>query len=80
MVMNFKGSQVEKDKSVKYESISKYMAKAQDLFTFSPDMEIAKAIDIMLDKKISGGPVLNDKRELVGMLSEKDCLASCRAA
>lgn len=28
----------------------------------------------MLDKRISGGPVLNDAGELVGMLSEKDCL------
>jgi CBS domain-containing protein len=31
-------------------------------------------IEIILEKKISGGPVLNEKRELVGMLSEKDCL------
>ena len=74
MVMNFKGAKVEKDESVQYEPISNYMAKAKDLITFSPDMEIAEAIDIMLKKRISGGPVLNEKRELVGMLSEKDCL------
>jgi len=28
----------------------------------------------MIEKKISGAPVLNEKRELVGILSEKDCL------
>jgi CBS domain-containing protein len=74
MVMNFKGAQVEKDTAVIYETIGSYMAKAKDLITFTPEMEIAEAIDIMLKKRISGGPVLNEKRELVGMLSEKDCL------
>lgn len=72
MVMNFKGAQVEKVSDVAYETIADYMAK--DLITFTPEMEIAEAIDVMLKKRISGGPVLNEKRELVGMLSEKDCL------
>lgn len=73
MVMNFKGVQVEKDGSeFKYETIADYMAR--DLVTFRMDQEIGEAIDIMLKKRISGGPVLNEKRELVGMLSEKDCL------
>ena len=49
MVMNFKGSQVEKSNEVKYEPISNYMAK--NLITFSPDQEIGEAIDIMLKKK-----------------------------
>lgn len=72
MVMNFKGARVATDQAVKYETIADYMAT--DLITFTPDQEIAHAIDIMLTKRISGGPVLNEKRELVGMLSEKDCL------
>lgn len=72
MVMNFKGARVEQEQGIKYETIADYMAK--DLITFTPDQEIAEAIDIMLKKRISGGPVLNEKRELVGMLSEKDCL------
>ncbi|MCV9386805.1 CBS domain-containing protein [Reichenbachiella ulvae] len=72
MVMNFKGAAIAQEQDIKYEKISDYMAK--DLITFTPDMEIAEAIDVMLKKKISGGPVLNERRELVGMLSEKDCL------
>lgn len=70
--MNFKGVQVEQEDKVKYETIGDYMAR--DLITFRPDQEIGEAIDIMLKKRISGGPVLNSKREIVGMLSEKDCL------
>jgi CBS domain-containing protein len=55
-----------------YEPIAAYMAT--NLVTFTPEMSVIEAIDILLDKKISGAPVLNDKRELVGVLSEKDCL------
>ncbi|MEQ6119277.1 CBS domain-containing protein [Reichenbachiella sp. MALMAid0571] len=72
--MNFRGVQEESSNVITYEPISNYMARESDLITFSPDQEIADAIKIMLDKRISGGPVLNERRELVGMLSEKDCL------
>lgn len=72
--MNFQGKRADESKGSthSYDSVAKYMAK--DLIAFHPDQEIQEAIDIMLDKRISGGPVLNEKRELVGMLSEKDCL------
>jgi CBS domain-containing protein len=39
-----------------------------------PDQSIQEAIGIILDKKISGAPVLDEHRHLVGNLSEKDCL------
>lgn len=72
--MNFQGRKVEDNTKgeIAYESVTKYMAR--DLITFSPDQEIQDAIDVMLDKRISGAPVLNEKKELIGMLSEKDCL------
>ncbi len=72
--MNFKGKADESagTQEMKYESVSRYMAK--NVITFSPDQPVVDAIDVMLDKRISGGPVLNDKGELIGMLSEKDCL------
>ncbi len=44
------------------------------LITLSPDMEIIKAMIILLNKKISGAPVLNEKGNLIGVLSKKDCL------
>jgi len=72
--MNFTGRRETTDEKAlpKYESVAKYMAK--ELISFTPDQEISDAIDIMLEKRISGGPVLNSKGELVGVLSEKDCL------
>ncbi len=39
-----------------------------------PDMPVARAICILLKKKITGAPVVNDEGRLVGLLSEKDCL------
>ena len=71
--MNFTGKRAEKSTDVmNYESVAKYMAT--NLFTFNPDQGIDEAIDIMLEKRISGGPVLDEQGALIGMLSERDCL------
>ncbi|MEH6651834.1 MAG: CBS domain-containing protein [Motiliproteus sp.] len=45
-----------------------------NLVTFTPDTELFKAIDIMLKRHISGAPVLDKDGQLVGTLSEWDCL------
>ncbi|MEM9326746.1 MAG: CBS domain-containing protein [Bacteroidota bacterium] len=72
--MNFQGKRDESilNEEIKYDSVARYMAK--NVITFSPDQPVVEAIDTMLEKRISGGPVVNDKGDLVGMLSEKDCL------
>jgi CBS domain-containing protein len=54
--------------------ISDFMAT--DLITFSPDMPIQQALNILAKNKYSGAPVVNEKKELIGVLSEKDCLAT----
>jgi CBS domain-containing protein len=41
---------------------------------FKPDQPIQDVIAIIIDKKIAGAPVLDDKGCMVGMISEKDCL------
>lgn len=75
--MNFKPvmkTKEELDQTPLYESVVKYMVKARDLITFSPDQKIEDAIKLIIENKISGGPVLNKDRKLVGIISEKDCL------
>ncbi len=47
---------------------------ATNLSTFTPDMEISEAIKFLNTHKISGAPVVDDRGNLVGILSEKDCL------
>jgi len=73
--MNFKPKFEKKDEgstTKNYQSIVKYMAK--DLITFTADTEIIKVIDTLLEKQISGAPVLNEKNEIIGVIDDKDCL------
>ena len=53
--------------------IEKYMAT--ELVSFSPDDDIIHAMRVLLDRHFSGAPVLDGSGKLVGMLSQKDCLA-----
>lgn len=52
--------------------IKDYMTKK--LLTVTPDTDISDAIKILNKHNISGAPVLDEHGNLVGMLSEKDCL------
>ena len=56
----------------KTESIVNYMVKKP--ITFRPDQSIYDVIEVLHRKKISGAPILDQQGELVGMISEKDCL------
>ena len=51
----------------------------RDLVTFRPEQEIRTAIDLLLRHRISGGPVVGDARQLLGTLSEGDCLRTISA-
>ncbi|NNF15977.1 MAG: CBS domain-containing protein [Gammaproteobacteria bacterium] len=51
---------------------SDYMCAS--LITFSPDMPVLDAINQLIVHSISGAPVVDDRGNLVGMLSELDCL------
>lgn len=42
--------------------------------TLRPDMEIYEAIDVLESKRAAGAPVLDDDGNLLGILTEKDCL------
>lgn len=44
-----------------------------DLITFDPDMDIHRAIKLLLENNISGGPVVDSQGNLVGLLTTKDC-------
>lgn len=44
------------------------------LVTFSPSMDVMEAIDVLVQNRISGAPVVDDHGNLVGLLSEKDCM------
>ncbi|MUU78949.1 CBS domain-containing protein [Winogradskyella endarachnes] len=45
-----------------------------NLITFRPDQSVQEVVEALIKNKISGGPVVNANRELVGIISEGDCL------
>lgn len=53
-------------------AVKDYMSAS--LVTFTPDMDVMNAIDVLVKHRISGAPVVNDRGSLVGLLSEKDCM------
>ncbi len=44
------------------------------LVTFKPDTDVLDAIHELVQNRIAGAPVVDDQGELLGMLSELDCL------
>lgn len=52
--------------------VSDYMTKK--LITFKPDQSVLDVMNKLIKNRISGGPVVNDKGELVGIISEGDCI------
>lgn len=49
-----------------------YMSR--QLITFTPDTEVMTAINQLVKHRLSGAPVVDADGNIVGVLSEKDCL------
>ena len=47
---------------------------ATKLVTLRPDTEILRAVNTLLANDIAGAPVVDDDGNLVGILTEKDCM------
>lgn len=52
--------------------VSDYMTTK--LITFNAQQSVEEVIESLIKYKISGGPVVNDKNELIGIISEGDCI------
>ncbi len=53
-------------------TVEEFMDKT--FVTLTPDIDVYKAINILLEKRLTGAAVVDEKRRVVGVLSEKDCL------
>lgn len=52
--------------------VSDYMTTS--LITFHPKQSVLEVMNLLIKHKISGGPVINEKHELMGIISEGDCI------
>jgi len=71
-IISFQGKRSSPKKEVESILISDYMTR--DLITFKPEDSIVHVIQTLVDNRISGAPVVNENNELVGVISEGDCL------
>ena len=47
---------------------------SKNVVTLAPEVEILQAVHELIEKDISGAPVLDKHGRLVGILSERDCM------
>lgn len=59
-------------------SVKDYMSKV--VVRLTPDMDVLEALHILLEKDAPGGAVLDRIGNLVGVLTEKDCLNAALTA
>lgn len=52
--------------------VKDYMART--LVTFKPETDVLDAVHVLVNKRIAGAPVVDDEGNLLGMLSELDCM------
>jgi len=54
-------------------TIADYMTT--ELVSFTPDDTIVEAMRVLLNRQLSGAPVIDQRGQMVGILSQKDCFA-----
>lgn len=74
MVKSYQGVRqvVDTKPALQLVSVGDFMTRR--LITFTPDQTMDEVIKVLLDKKIAGGPVVDENHNLVGIISEGDCL------
>lgn len=72
-IMNFMGERAKVAKSYDVAiRVSDYMTKK--LITFNPQQSLMETMETLVRNEITGGPVINENKQLVGMISESDCM------
>ncbi|MGX5172803.1 CBS domain-containing protein [Aliikangiella sp. IMCC44653] len=59
-------------------TVKDYMTSA--MITLKPDVDIVEAAQTLLEYRLSGAPVVDKHKRVIGFLSEKDCLHTVLSA
>lgn len=72
-IINFQGKRTNaQNKVIEPILVSDYMTTK--IITFKETEPIENVIQTLIENKISGGPVVNEDNELIGIISEGDCM------
>lgn len=74
MVKSFQGVRMVESKKAAPAALVIKDFMSTNLITFSPEDSIDYVLDLLAKRKISGGPVVDKEGNLVGIISEVDCL------
>jgi CBS domain-containing protein len=74
MVKSYRGVEKAKEKKTIFRAVTVEDYMTRQLVTFRPDQTMDQVLDLLLAKNISGGPVIDENNNLVGIISEGDCL------
>ncbi|MBV7270681.1 CBS domain-containing protein [Winogradskyella luteola] len=73
-IKSFQGSRKQQQSTNEQVALKVKDYMTTNLITFKPDQSVQEVVESLIKHKISGGPVVNNQRELVGIISEGDCL------
>jgi CBS domain-containing protein len=71
-IKSFQGARAPQTKENISLKVSDYMTT--NLITFTVDQPVESVIQALIKHRISGGPVVNANNELIGIISEGDCI------
>ncbi len=71
-IKNYKQKEIDENPPIKKKRVKDYMTS--NLITFTPDTNVLDITKTLLEKRITGAPVLDDNGNLVGLIDDKDCL------
>ena len=72
-IKNFQGKQIG-DANEKAEKTTVRDCMSTNMILFKKEHSVIEVVEKLIKYKISGGPVVNDKHEVIGIISEGDCI------
>ena len=72
-IKSFQGKHIGEETSLS-ENIKVEDFMTRDMFVFKEGQHILEVMESLIKNRISGGPVINEKEELIGIISEGDCI------
>jgi len=71
-IKNYKQKEIDDHLPVEKKTVKDYMTT--NLITFSPDTNVLEIARVLLDKRITGAPVIDENGNIIGLIDDKDCL------